>query len=430
MARRKSSGADGRRVRALTVGIVVAAMALTATAPAVGAATSRSGLTSDDWTASTLPMPGNADANGNNNNLMGISCSSVTQCAAVGSYPENSGPNVTAPVVLNMSGTTWVAQQAPTPVLLTQFTRPRLVGVSCPSESQCFGVGTYFDGGNQGMVLAWDGSSWSAAQAPVPADASPNPGIDLYGVSCATTSSCIATGQYQDNLGNQRGLLLTWSGQEWTASAAPPLPGVKSNGFVVSALMAVSCASPDACFTGGYIQDRLGNLLPYLVGWSDGEWHPVQVTLPPDAAKGKTNQQQAMIKGLSCASATDCVAIGFYNDTSGNEQGLLLTWNGDDWTSAKAPLPADAGSNPWVELNGVSCPTAVACYVAGTYEDSDSQPFGLILQGAGSSWEPVASLTATYNLAGISCPAADQCFAVGQQPDSDPILVTGPGATG
>jgi hypothetical protein len=71
--------------------------------PAADAATRAFGFGAGVWTASTVPMPPDADAN--NKDLTGISCSSTTQCAAVGNY-FSLDLSATAPAVLNLSGTT------------------------------------------------------------------------------------------------------------------------------------------------------------------------------------------------------------------------------------------------------------------------------------------------------------------------------------
>ncbi len=48
------------------------------------------------------------------------------------------------------------------------------------------------------------------------------------------------------------------------------------------------------------------------------------------------------LQAVACALATSCVAVGDYQDASGNELGLLLTKSGSSWVAGKAPLPADA----------------------------------------------------------------------------------------
>jgi hypothetical protein len=413
------------RLATLAVGAVTMVGALALPVPAADAATRAFGFGAGVWTASTVPMPPDADAN--NKDLTGISCSSTTECAAVGTY-FSLDLSATAPAALNLSGTTWAARQAPTPDPLVpdENDQVALAGVSCPAADRCVAAGSQNTVNQEGILLAWDGSSWSAEYAPVPADAQPgDPQASLYSVSCATSSSCVAVGQYTDNAGNQRGLLDTWNGQAWTASAAPAPPGVTYLGGVVAALHAVSCASPGACVAGGSIQDQSGRFQPYVVRLSAGTWDPVHVSLPADASQGPGPYPLATIYGVSCAMLGQCVAVGIYYDSGGNQQGLLLIGRGAGWHAIKAPVPADAASNPFVQLNAVSCPAPGVCYVAGSYEAS-AGPLGLILSGIGNSWKPAASLTSTYDLTGISCLLPLRCLAVGRQSYSDPILVTGP----
>ncbi|MGH3192410.1 MAG: hypothetical protein ACRDPY_37330 [Streptosporangiaceae bacterium] len=88
-----------------------------------------------------------------------------------------------------------------------------MAGVSCPSVSQCTAIGDYSDGGTDTdpMLLTLSGGSWTAAEAPLPANAAGNPQTTMTGVSCASASQCVATGWYWDST-TWVGLLLSGPG--------------------------------------------------------------------------------------------------------------------------------------------------------------------------------------------------------------------------
>ena len=143
----------------------------------------------------------------------------------------------------------------------------------------------------------------------------------------------------------------------------------------------------------------------------------MKVPLPAGAA----TTPGADIAGLSCPSVTQCVAVGSYVDSTGRQQGLLLTRTGSTWTAAKSPLPAGAGTNPWAGLDGVSCPATSHCTAAGGYQNTASQSVGLLLSWSGSTWKAFSAPASAYLLHAISCPTLTRCVAV-----SNGVALTGP----
>ena len=76
---------------------------------------------------------------------------------------------------------------------------------------------------------------------------------------------------------------------------------------------------------------------------------------------------------MSCASAGDCTAVGTYPDSSGHEQGLLLTETSGTWAAGvEAPLPANntRSSDSYFGVSSVSCASAGDCTTVGRYKDA------------------------------------------------------------
>jgi hypothetical protein len=83
---------------------------------------------------------------------------------------------------------------------------------------------------------------------------------------------------------------------------------------------------------------------------------------------------------VSCGSAGNCAAVGSYVDSSGNVQGLLLTGTSGTWAAGvEASLPANADKDPKANLNSVSCASAGNCTAVGEYDDSSGHEQGLLL---------------------------------------------------
>lgn len=283
----------------------------------------------------------------------------------------------------------WTAAKAPLPANAASDPVGWTGGLSCPSASYCAGVGTYTDSsGNQdGELLTWSGGTWTAVQAPLPADATGSYAT-LNAVSCPSASYCLAVGNYQSTSLYRAGLLLSWSGGKWTAAAAP--------GPADSFLTGVSCPSPSYCVAVGESPDYSEGV---LLTWSGGTWTSAQAPLPADAA----SDPEAQLNSVSCPSASYCLAVGDYSDASGpDEEGLLLTWSDGTWTATSAPSSLGGAG-----LQGVSCPSASYC-VAGAAASLLTWSDGIwtVVNAPGLSG-------AVEGLDGVSCSSASYCVAVG-----------------
>ena len=86
-----------------------------------------------------------------------------------------------------------------------------------------------------------------------------------------------------------------------------------------------------------------------------------------DGAPGSVTalaSRPATLSAVSCPSATQCVAVGSYLDSSGNPDAgpLVEVSNGSGWTVPSTPKVPGGG------LMGISCPSASACVAVGTID--------------------------------------------------------------
>jgi len=340
------------------------------------------------WTAIRAPLPAGAATNPETG-ITAVACGSATACAAIGGYTDSSGSGQL--LLLTMRGSSWTAAAAPVPPDAAASGAANLAVLACPSASACTAAGTYLDSSDRSrpLVLTMRGSSWTAAGAPLPADAPADPYIYILGLACRSARACVATGYYGDAsspaAGNE-GLLLTRRGSSWTATTAP-LPGGISAAY--TSVWAVACPPGAGCTAvGSYLtppgtSDSGGLLLTR----HRRSWRAVQAPLPADAASSPVTS----IRAVACPTATACTAIGSYSDSAANSQGLLLTRHRNRWTAATAPLPAGAATNPEVYLTGIACPSATACAAIGNYTDSAGNVQGLLLtKGHSHSFQPTA----------------------------------------
>ena len=371
------------------------------------------------WTPTELPLPSDAAASGFSR-LDSLACASTTSCSAVGWY-LNSSDQVRG-LALTWSGQSWQAAGWALPADASLGDSPDLVSISC-LPSGCTAVGNYADTSNlyfDAVIVTGSGSSWTAVQAPAPASVGTSTSEGLSGIACTSDTSCTAVGDYTDSAGHSQGLLLTGAGSSWTAAEAP-LPSNAAPATVGTELDAIVCPSALSCVASGEYTDTAGNQEALLVTGSGSSWAPAGAALPAGAAV-----YGAQLGGISCASTSACVAVGSYPDTSSNVHLLLVTGAGSSWTATDAPLPADAvATNSGPGLTAVQCPSATACTAVGQYEDSAHRAQGLVLTGLGSSWTaavsplPANGMTSGDDaLQALACPAASVCVAVGYYIDS------------
>ena len=156
-----------------------------------------------------------------------------------------------------------------------------------------------------------------------------------------------------------------WLSHQWTTSTlgatstSPPLPpNAGANGY--ASLESVTCPSATSCVAVGSYMDSSGSWQGLIETMSGSSWQATEVTLPGNA-DGDPN---AYLVSVACPSATSCVAVGYYNDSTSP---LLATGSGTNWTATEAPLPANAQTGQYAYLESVACPSATSCVAVGGY---------------------------------------------------------------
>lgn len=299
------------------------------------------------WTDLSTPNPLNSY-------LGGVSCSAATACTAVGDV--FSGSNL-VPLAERWNGTTWTVQTTPAP---SGSTNSFLLSVSCRSSSACTAVGEYRTSSGHQFTLAesWNGSSWTVEKPPNPTGTTTD---ELNWVSCATSTKCEAVGAASP--GGSGVLLEGWNGTSWTIQSAS-LPTGGSDGY----LSGVDCLSTTACTAvGTYFNGS--HTVPLGEGWTGATWSPLAVTVPGGV-------RASGLDGVSCASATDCNAVGFGDNSVTGLSPMAEHWNGSTWTVRAASVPSGSPS----ALASVSCPTTTWCEGVGYYTPSGGNNTDLVEQ--------------------------------------------------
>ncbi len=147
----------------------------------------------------------------------------------------------------------------------------------------------------------------------------------------------------------------------------------------VSNLNGVSCASSTYCVAVGEILIRGSEYTrPQIVMWNGTNW-----SLTPTPKKSVDSG----LASVSCISASDCVAVGEYDGGAGGPgyRTLSEVWNGTTWSIVPSPNKTTEDSG----LDGVSCTSASNCVAVGWYSYAQDTPLALIESWNGSAWSIV-----------------------------------------
>lgn len=398
-------------VRSLTRVTIIVGLGLTLMIGLIGGGgkpASASTLTPPIWSVVPNPNPANTFSS----SLAGVACSDASHCIAVGSYSTlSTTTSTTATLVETSNGSTWSIVPSPNP---TGSTYAVLEGISCLSTSDCIAVGSSSDQSGPEVPLAesWNGLTWSMVDVP---GAWTGWNV-LSGISCSGPSACFAVGSQAPNGGSTptTTLIERWDGTTWSVSPNPN-PNAES-----ASLSAVSCAGANACYAVGRSGALNGSSSQTLVEvWNGASW---SISSSPNVLGFPT-----YLAGISCTSETWCTAVGSwrgssYSDSSYPET-LVETWNGSSWSIVPSPNPNPGHSV--TSLTAVSCVSPAFCAAVGSESgvSAFSIPYALIETWNGSSWVIGSPWGPSPPLNGTACSAALVCTAVGGQisPDGSPM---------
>jgi hypothetical protein len=319
-----------------------------------------------------------------------VSCSSATECTAVGIKEEGA-----TAFVQRWNGTEWKSQ---TPAKPAEAVKTAFTGVSCPSSSTCYAVGQYTKAAGKWLTLieTWNGTEWKVQTSPTNAEATQS---FLESVSCSSTSECTAVGWYANAGETDKTLALRWNGTEWSlqTSANPT-----SNQIL---LTSVSCPSSSFCMATGFYRDPSTNaMVPLSERWNGTEW-ALKTAAKPEGS-------MSWFFGVSCTSSTECSAVGAREVTpiTHETKAMAQRWNGTAWSLQTVPNTEGEGSS----LEDVSCASSTACTAVGDVGTENPSE----MRWNGSTWTlfsmPLPSGGNTVRPFAVSCIAARGCEAVGE----------------
>ncbi|GEM_PF-1205534 len=256
-----------------------------------------------------------------------------------------------------------------------------------------------------------DAPGWTASSARRPTLA-PDPQSTVGAISCVSATNCWATANYSLTDAHYRAALFHLKNGHWSSRVAPAPSGVTLGaGLNLSSL---SCLPSGRCVAAGEYSAKTKTKAgfktePLIESEQHGKWTAMTALLPGNADQDPL----AILRSVSCATITSCVATGTYNSKN-RVLPLVDEASASGWHAQVQSLPKNAASPAYVTTVQVVCPSAGNCTIAGGY-DAPGGARGLILQETRGAWKtiPVSTPNAGLTLQALDCPAAGACVAVG-----------------
>ena len=100
-----------------------------------------------------------------------------------------------------------------------------------------------------------------------------------------------------------------------------------------------------------------------MLRWNGRKWSAMSV--PQPAGTGKTAQN--FLNDVTCVSARNCWAVGYFGKTNSSTLNEVLHWNGKKWTRMRVPEPGGTGEAGREQAQQRPLPASSRCIAVGSY---------------------------------------------------------------
>jgi hypothetical protein len=300
--------------------------------------------------------------------------------------------------------------------------------VSCASAGNCTVVGFFKDaaGDSRAFTQTSTNGVWSNAVPATFADGiqNANPRSSLKAVWCTSAGNCTAVGWFKDVAGDQQAFTQTSTNGTWTQAVPATFGTGIQNANPEAQFESVSCSSARNCTAVGYFKDVAGDRQAFTQTSTNGTWAEA---VPSTFGAGVQNANpDAELLSVSCSSAGNCTAAGWFKDAAGDKQAFTQTSTGGNWAEA-VPATFGAGvqnANPYAIFESVSCSSAGNCTAVGRFKDAAGVGVGQAFTQTSTGGNWAEAVPATFGAGvqhpnpeatffSVSCPSVGNCTAAG-----------------
>ncbi len=293
-----------------------------------------------------------------------------------------------------------------------------IAAVSCLPGGYCAAGGHYAEDVHlsDGFVAAEKNGAWGKVVT-LPTNAYYG-GVDS--LSCTSAGNCVASGWAADDYtsGTWREFVAEERNGHWGKDIGLPGLATLDDGGDSEA-DSVWCVSTGNCAVGGYYTDKSGNdYQGFLADERNGRWG---TAIGVSGLAALNTRGNAEVSSVSCASAGNCVAGGYYKGSHGHQGFTVVERNGRWGTAARVPGLAALTKGGPTTVSSVSCAPQGSCEVAGFYTDRSGHRQGFVTDESNGHWGtpiplpglPALSKGGSAEVGSLSCPSPGWCAAAG-----------------
>ncbi len=353
--------------------------------------------TGGTWGTATEVIDAQEVGSANAVGVQSVSCSATGSCSAVG-FDVTTGGAPTGFVLSETSGT-WSSATEVTMTSTIGSGGAELNAVSCSSPGNCsaIGDGVYQDASVHGglayipFIVDETNGTWGSPSL-IPGISTLNVGLEAIAaaISCTSNGNCSGGGTYTDGLGNAQAFVVDETNGSW--GNAVEVPGTSSLNVSAAVVESISCNSPGNCGASGlYTTSSLPE--DFVVTETNGTWgDAVEV---PGFSTLAIGGSAAIVNPISCSSAGNCSSGGGYIDALGNYEAYVVTQKNGTWGDA-LELPGSSALNTagGGQVTAISCSPDSGCAVGGYYA-TGTQIFQALVSDMAPLFIPQTSLTLT-----------------------------------
>jgi hypothetical protein len=183
-----------------------------------------------------------------------------------------------------------------------------------------------------------------------------------------------------------------------------------------STVESVSCVSAGNCAASGYYDDVHNDDQSFVATETNGLWHPAQ-----ELAGALNVGSESRAESISCSSPGNCGVSGYYQDAAGFYQGYVASEVDSVWGD---PVPVGVISNTGGDgdIYRISCPSDGNCAGVGWVETgakNSDQYESIVINEVNGVWALPIEVATVLDTEGygymqsVSCPSAGNCTAAG-----------------
>jgi LPXTG-motif cell wall-anchored protein len=334
-----------------------------------------------------------------------VSCASAGNCSAVGSFMNATGGDEA--FTMTSTNGVWSQATPAVFASGVQFNVPqsRFTSMSCALAENCTAVGSFktATGGFEAFTMTSTNGVWGQAMPAVFASGVQFnvPNSELVSVSCTSVGNCTAAG-YLLNV-NQEGEAFTMSSTNGVWGQATP--AVFASGDQAPSrdaiFTSVSCVSAGNCTAVGLFSSTTSSGFPFTMTSTNGVWGQAIPVVFANSVR-TINIPDHSFLSVSCASAGNCTVAGSFKNSNivSFYDAFTLTSTNGVWGQATTVV-FDSGLQfavPMAGITSVSCASAGNCTAVGFFANAGQ---GIEAFTMRSTYNPPASTTTVTQVAAL-----------------------------